>query len=141
MRFLILLLPWLELFTLVQLGIETSALTVLAYVAMTFAVGAAILQRQGQGMIERLRETQEGRVLGPEMLVDDMAMGVAGILLIIPGLITDVAALAVMIGPLRRRLARALGAPQAEPYAPHRDANTHIVIEGSYRRVDDRMDR
>ncbi len=116
MRLLIILLPWLELFTLVQLGIETSALTVLAYVAMTFAVGAAILQRQGQGMIERLRETQEGRVLGPEMLVDDMAMGVAGILLMIPGLITDVAALVVMIGPLRRRLARAFGAPQPEPY-------------------------
>ena len=30
MRFIILLLPWLELFTLIQLGINTSALTAIA---------------------------------------------------------------------------------------------------------------
>ena len=137
MRFLFMLLPWLELFTLIQLGIETSALTALAWVFGTLFLGIAILQRQGQGMFERLRETQEGRILGPELLLDDMAMGLAGMLLIIPGLITDTAAVIVMIGPLRRRLARWLLGPQPEPYAPEKDEGEHITIEGSYRRVDD----
>jgi len=137
MRFLFMLLPWLELFTLIQLGIETSALTALAWVFGTLFLGIIILQRQGQGMFERLRETQEGRILGPELLLDDMAMGLAGMLLIIPGLITDTAAVIVMIGPLRRRLARWLLGPQPEPYAPEKDEGEHITIEGSYRRVDD----
>lgn len=137
MRFLFMLLPWLELFTLIQLGIETSALTALAWVFGTLFLGIIILQRQGQGMFERLRETQEGRILGPELLLDDMAMGLAGLLLIIPGLITDTAAVIVMIGPLRRRLARWLLGPQPEPYAPEKDEGEHITIEGSYRRVDD----
>jgi UPF0716 protein FxsA len=137
MRFIIMLLPWLELFTLIQLGVETSALTALLYVLGTFLLGVAVLQRQGRGMFERLRQTQEGRILGPQMLMDDMAMGLAGLLLIFPGLITDVAALGVMIGPLRRRVVRALGGPEPEPYRPERDSGTHETIEGSFRRVDD----
>jgi len=43
MGFLIMLLPWLELLTLVELGILTSALTVLVYVFVTVVVGMAIL--------------------------------------------------------------------------------------------------
>jgi len=137
MRFLVALLPWLELFTLIKLGTETSALTALAYVFGTFVLGIAILQRQGRGMFERLRQTQEGRILGPQLLLDDMAVGLAGLLLIIPGMITDCAAIIVLIGPLRRRLARALLGPQPEPYVPQRDTSDHVTIDGSYRRVDD----
>ena len=137
MRLFILLLPWLELFTLIQLGIETSAVTAIGYVLATLAVGIMVLQRQGQGMFERLREAQEGRVLGPQLLLDDMAMGLAGLLLIIPGMITDISAVLVMFGPLRRRLAGWLYGPQPEPYAPRRDDSSHVTIEGNYRRVDD----
>ena len=137
MRLFIMLLPWLELFTLIQLGIETSALTAIAYVLATLALGVLVLQRQGQGMFERLRQAQEGRVMGQQLLLDDMAMGLAGLLLIIPGMITDFSALVVMIGPLRRRLSRWLYGPQPEPYAPGRDQSDHVTIEGQYRRVDE----
>ena len=137
MRLFIMLLPWLELFTLIQLGIETSALTAIGYVLATLALGILVLQRQGQGMFERLREAQEGRIIGPQLLLDDMAMGLAGLLLIIPGMITDISGLLVMIGPLRRRLANWIFGPQPEPYAPQRDDSSHITIEGNYRRVDD----
>jgi UPF0716 protein FxsA len=137
MRLFIMLLPWLELYTLIQLGIETSALTAIAYVLATFALGVLVLQRQGQGMFDRLRQAQEGRVIGPQLLLDDMAMGLAGLLLIIPGMITDISALLVMIGPLRRRLASWLYGPQPEPYSPRSDQTGHTTIEGQYRRVDD----
>jgi UPF0716 protein FxsA len=66
-----------------------------------------------------------------------MALGLAGLLLMIPGLISDLAAVIVVIGPLRRRLARWLLGPQPEPYAPERDPAGHVTIEGQYRRVDD----
>jgi UPF0716 protein FxsA len=140
MRLFILLLPWLELFTLIQLGIQTSALTAIAYVLVTLVLGMVVLQRQGEGMFERLRQSQEGRIIGPELLLDDMAMGLAGLLLIIPGMITDAAALLVMIGPLRRRLARILAGPQPEPYAPGRDRGDHATIEGEYRRLEEEED-
>ena len=137
MRLFILLLPWLELFTLIQLGIETSALTALFYVLFTVVVGAAVLRRQGMGMFERLRQSQEGRIIGPELLLDDMVLGLAGLLLIFPGLISDVAAIIVMIGPLRRRLARWVSGPTPEPYSPQRDRTESTTIEGDFRHLDD----
>jgi UPF0716 protein FxsA len=137
MRFLILLFPWLELFTLIQLGIETSALTALAWVFVTLLLGLALLQRQGRDMFENLRQAQDGRVFGPQLMLDDMAMGLAGLLLIVPGLITDAAALLVMLGPLRRRVARALFGPPPEPYVPERDSRAGETLEGSFRRIDD----
>ena len=137
MRLLIALLPWLELFTLIELGIKTSALTAIAYVLLTLMLGMAILQRQGRGMFERLRESRQGRLVGPQLLLDDMALGLAGVLLMIPGLISDFAAIIVVIGPLRRRLATWILGPQPEPYAPERDQSGHVTLEGQYRRVDD----
>ncbi len=137
MRFLLLLLPWLELATLIELGIKTSVLTALLYVFATFVFGMLILQRQGMGMFQHLREAQQGRVLGPHLLVDDMAVGFAGLLLMFPGMISDFAALVVLIGPLRRKIARSLAGPQPEPYIPDMDPHANSTIEGSYQRVDD----
>ncbi|MEH6585338.1 MAG: FxsA family protein [Halioglobus sp.] len=138
MRFFFMLLPWLELFTLIQLGIETSALTAILYVFATLILGVLVLRRQGMQMIERLQGVQQGRVLGSELLVDDMAMGLAGVLFMFPGIISDFAAVVVMIGPLRRRLARMLGGRQAEPYAPQRDFDSDVTLEGQYTRVDEK---
>ena len=137
MRLFVLLLPWLELFTLIQLGIETSALTAVFYVLATLVLGLFVLKRQGMQMLERLQGVQQGRVLGSELLVDDMAMGLAGVLLMFPGMISDFAALVVMISPLRRRLSRALGGAQAEPYAPQRDFDSDLTIDGEFTRVDE----
>lgn len=137
MRLMFLLLPWLELFSLIKLGIETSALIALVYVFCTAALGVALLRRQGMDMFERLREGQNGRVLGPQLLVDDMALGLAALLLIVPGIITDAAALLVMIGPLRRRVMRWLMGPQPEAYAPERDGQSQTPLEGTFRRLDD----
>lgn len=142
MRLIILLLPWLELYTLIKLGVETSALTALAYVLLTLVLGVMLLRRQGRGMFQRLREAQQGAVLGPQLLLDDMALGLVGILLIFPGMISDVGAVILLIGPLRRKLARRFGGPQPEPYAPERDSSGpdkpgSTTIEGDYHRLDD----
>ena len=51
-------------------------------------------------MSQRLRQAQDGRIIGPELLLDDMAMGFAGLLLMIPGMITDLLALVVMVEQL-----------------------------------------
>ena len=137
MRYIILLLPWLELFTLIQLGVETSALTALGYVLLTAVVGVWLLRRQGQGMFQRLREAQQGAVLGPQLLLDDMALGLAGLLLIVPGMISDFAALLVLVGPLRRKLQRWFGGPQPQPLRPESEKSGPTTLEGEYRRLDE----
>lgn len=145
MRILILLLPWLELLTLIQLGVSIGALSALAYVFLTLVGGIMLLRFQGRDMFMRLREAQDGRIFGPQIFVDDMAVGLAALLLMVPGLITDAAAILVLFGPLRRRLSRwlfggqAAGGPDAGggPGAGTASPDGHTTIEGEYRRVDE----
>lgn len=141
MRIAILLLPWLELFTLIELGINTSALTALAYVLATALTGLAILQRQGRGMLETLRQGRVGVFPGPDLLLDDLSMAFCGLLLIFPGMITDVIALLVAIGPLRRRLLRVFSRSRGIDSAGGHNPGGGETIEGEYRRLDDQQDR
>lgn len=136
MRLILLALPWLELFTLIQLGIETSALTAVFYVLATFFLGITVIRRQGMGMFQQLRETQEGKIIGPALLRDHMAMGFAGMLLIFPGMISDFVALLVIIGPVRRTIMRWWGADAPQPYVPEKHRSESDVIEGEFTRVD-----
>ena len=141
MRFVVFIFPWLELFTLIELGVRTSALTALAYAIGTGLIGMAILQRQGLGIFERLRQSQHGGIISSAMLFDDMAMGFAGFLLLVPGMLTDVCAILIMIRPLRRRLARALSLAEPTLYVPERDGGSHQTFEGEFRYVDSEKDR
>jgi UPF0716 protein FxsA len=137
MRIVLLLLPWLELFTLIELGIKTGALTALAYVFATALIGLMILQRQGRGMFERLRRGRTGMLTGPGLLLDDMGMAFAALLLIFPGMITDVIAVLVAIGPLRRRMLRAFSRDGSVDFDGGGNGVSRDAIEGEYRRIDD----
>lgn len=159
MRWLILLLPWIELYTLIQLGSRIGALSTLFYVFITLVLGLAILRLQGMEIIGRLRDAQQGGLVMGQFLADDLAVGFAGLLLLIPGLITDAMAALVLIGPLWRRLTGATpragdtagGGEGPDPhYRAFRDApgrheppgrssgRGNAPIEGEYERLDDR---
>lgn len=141
MRFFILLLPWLELFSLIKLGVETTALTALAYVLLTFVLGLLLLKRQGRGVVEKLRQAQTNGVVSQQWLLDDMAAGFAALLLMVPGVITDLLALLVAFGPARRALMRPFRSSQEQrrqQAAPESEsAREPEIIEGSYQRLDD----
>lgn len=142
MRWFILLLPWIELFSLIQLGTRIGALATLAYVLLTFMLGMSLLKLQGREVVSRLREAQMGWSIPPQLMVDELALGLSGLLLAIPGLVTDVLALLVLAGPLLRRLFGVRPTPgggQAGPRGPDpRDApGAEEPIEGEFRRLDD----
>ena len=161
MRWLFFLYPWLELFSLIQLGVEISALFAMTWVLAMILAGVLLLRRVGMANINRLRAAQQGRMLQQQLLLDDMASAVAALLLIIPGLISDVFAIVVLIGPLRRGLARMLSSKSAqanvfganrgdqrfegEGHSPSSGAPHHpheqITIDGEYRRIDSEDDR
>jgi UPF0716 protein FxsA len=142
MPLILLLLPWLELWTLIELGSATSGLAALAYVFVTLVVGLTLIRRQGEGMIAKMREqAQGGGLLNPEFLVDDLALVGAGLLLMIPGMITDSLALIFLIAPLRRGLGRLLGvqvvqAGQSAQFTTP-ESEDQTTLEGEYRRLDD----
>lgn len=153
MRLLILLYPWIELWSLIQLGVETSALFAVLWVFLMFMLGGALLRRAGMASVMRLREAQASGVLRQQVMLDEMSTGFAALLFIIPGLVSDFLAVLVLIGPLRRALARWLTGGSREgrgqPQAPESSsARTHrstphrpVTLEGEYDRVDDRDSR
>ena len=148
MNWFFFLFPWLELFTLIQLGVETSALTALAWVLATMAIGIVMIRRQGLNMIRQIQRDSESGIITPRFLGDDLAVVTSGLLLVIPGLITDCLALLVLIGPLRRGLLRMgparyrteahftvkSGGSAPESASKPQD---NVTIEGDFRRLDD----
>lgn len=140
MRWFFLLLPWIELFTLIQLGSRIGAFPALIYVFLTFVLGLGIIRLQGMEIIGKLRTAENGQLLAGQLLADELAVGFAGLLLLIPGLVTDTLALIVLFGPLRRRLFAALGGGTGSAGPATGDtrySRPGDPIEGEFRRLDD----
>lgn len=144
MRLLLLAYPWLELLSLIQLGIKTNALVALGYALLMILLGSALLRFVGSSAIARLRAAQQSGQLQQHLFVDDLALAVSAVLLMVPGLVSDFFALIVLIGPLRRAFARGFGMATDTPgIHGHRDESSQatrrdrpITLEGEFTEVD-----
>jgi UPF0716 protein FxsA len=99
-------LPFVELALLVKTGQTIGLWPTLALLVGAAVVGGAIMSRQG---LTVARRTQEAVALGrPPVgpVLDGALMLLAGALLITPGFVTDAMALALLVPPIRRRVAR-----------------------------------
>ena len=137
MRWFFLLLPWFELFTLIQLGGEIGGFVTLLYVFATFMLGLTVIRLQGKEILSRLQQAESGQVVVGQMLGDELVVGFAGLLLLIPGLFTDTLAVLVLIGPLRRRLVRFFRTPEATERVYQSPSSAESPLEGEFRRLDD----
>ena len=142
MPWIFLLLPWIELWTLIELGSATSGLFALGYVFLTMVVGVGLIRRQGEGMMARIQQQQaQGGILSPAWMMEDLALVGSGLLLMIPGMVTDFLAIIFAIGPARRGLGRLLGIKTVQTQSTMReqgpDSEPSQTIEGEFRRLDD----
>ncbi len=95
------LMPLLELWLLFQLSGVFGFWTTIAVVLLTGFVGAWLAKMQGWLTIIRIRsELAEGK-LPAEAMGDGVMLLVAGVLLITPGVITDVVGLSLLLPPVR----------------------------------------
>ena len=102
MRWLLFLYPWLELWSLIQLGIETSPLWALTWVLGALMMGISVMRWAGRNSLQRLMQASAGGTLPQQLLMSDFALILSGLLLAIPGLVSDALAVLILIGPLRR---------------------------------------
>lgn len=133
--------PLLELWLLLKVGAWLGALPVVAFVVLSALLGVAVLRTVGWQTLSLTQLRMRQRASPVPALFEGFLMAVAGILLILPGLISDGVALLLLIGPLRRLLLRrwsslapaATGAYSAAPPIEGRQ-DPPVVIEGEYRR-------
>jgi UPF0716 protein FxsA len=97
------LIPFVELYLLIELGTTIGPLYTLLLVILTGAIGAYLARLQGLGALLRVRaRLQQGETPAEEML-DALIIFVAGIVLLTPGLLTDIAGLLLLLPATRLR--------------------------------------
>lgn len=102
------LVPLVELMLLVEVGERIGLGPTVLLVVATGVVGASLARREGaRTWREVRRELAEGRIPGRELLSALLVL-LAGALLVTPGILTDVAGLAALLRPLRRRVVELL---------------------------------
>jgi UPF0716 protein FxsA len=97
--------PAVELYLLIRVGQWLGAAGTVVFVVLTGALGAALARREGLGVIHRWRE---GAVRGEspgDGLVAALLVLVGGLLLVAPGVLTDLTGLLLLFPPTRRLLA------------------------------------
>lgn len=137
--FLILIVPIVEMYVLINVGSVIGAIPTIALVVLTAAVGAALIRLQGLLVISRLQEKLQHQQMPAEEILTGVALLVAGAFLLTPGFVTDTVGFLLLVPAFRRHLFRwllekgvlATVTPGVRVYSE--DAQGRVTIEGDYR--------
>lgn len=98
---LFLLVPLAELYVIIQVGQAFGALNTVGLLIVVSAAGAWLVKREGVSVWRRFqRQVGAGSVPGQE-IADGVMILFAGALLMSPGFLTDLVALALLLPPVR----------------------------------------
>ena len=97
------LIPMIELYLLIQLGSAIGAFNTLLLVILTGATGAYLARLQGLQVMFRVRERLQQGEMPAEDMLDALIIFIAGIVLLTPGLLTDMAGLLLLVPSVRFR--------------------------------------
>ncbi len=98
------LVPLLELYLLIKVGSHLGAEATILLIVLTGGVGALMARMQGFQVIVQIRERlREGVLPAAELLAGGLIV-VGGLLLVTPGLLTDVVGLALLLPFVRSRV-------------------------------------
>jgi UPF0716 protein FxsA len=99
-----------ELFVIVQVVHVVGVVPTIALLLVVPLLGVRVCKRQGLAVLRRVRQqVQAGQMPGAPLL-EGLWVLVAGVLLIVPGFVTDVIALLLLTSPVRRVANRLLRA-------------------------------
>src|SRR6186713_415327 len=99
---LLTILPLIELALLLLMGKYISVPFTLAFVVVTALVGAILLRHQGIQTFRNIQRDLAEKRMPTDSLLDGVFIAVAAILLILPGVTTDIVGMTILIPPLRK---------------------------------------
>jgi len=95
--------PIIEIFLLIKIGSSIGALLTIAIVIVTAVLGTWMLRAQGMSTLNKARRRMSGGEVPAFEMMEGMALGIGGALLLTPGFVTDAIGFACLI-PFTRRL-------------------------------------
>jgi UPF0716 protein FxsA len=106
--FFVLALPFLEIAGFVIVGKQIGALATVGLVLASTIAGSLLLRHQGFGVMRRVRAEVAAKRDPSRQLAHGAMIVLAAVLLIIPGFLTDIVALLLLLPPVRDFAWRAL---------------------------------
>ncbi|MBW2173818.1 MAG: FxsA family protein [Deltaproteobacteria bacterium] len=91
------LIPFCEIYLLIKIGNYLGAFNTILVVIITGFIGAYLARLQGIKTMMRVRESLNRGELPAEEMLDALLIFIAGIVLLTPGFITDVAGIGILI--------------------------------------------
>jgi UPF0716 protein FxsA len=91
------LVPLLELYILIKIGGYLGAFQTVALVVLTALLGVVLARFEGLKTLQQIRNSLAQGIVPAEEMVDAVLIFVGGILLITPGVLTDLCALVLLI--------------------------------------------
>lgn len=98
---LFLLIPLLDLMVLVAIGTQIGLTATVALVVLTALVGAMLARYAGRRNLRRIESAVRAGELPTDHVIDGALILAAGVMLLTPGVVTDLVALAMLFGPTR----------------------------------------
>lgn len=97
----LLALPIIEIAIFIKVGQLIGLLPTLALIVGAAVLGGLVLRQQGLSVLGQLRNNVNSGHMPARSIADTMMIGLAALLLVLPGFLTDVAALALLLPPVR----------------------------------------
>jgi UPF0716 protein FxsA len=90
-----------EIAVMIQVGQLIGVVNTIGLLILVSLIGAWLVKRQGVGVLARIREQRMAGRLPAAELFDGAVILVAGVLMVIPGFVTDALGLLLLIPPVR----------------------------------------
>ncbi|WP_223260915.1 FxsA family protein [Hydrogenovibrio crunogenus] len=117
---LFLFVPLVELYVLIEVGSEIGALPTILLTIVTAIIGAALMRHQGVSTMQKAQlNMAQGQLPAVEMM-EGVFIFLGGLMLLIPGLITDAIGFLLLIPPVRRLFSKKLIAQRQTQYAQYK---------------------
>lgn len=98
--------PLLELYLLIKVGGEIGAFSTILLIISTALAGAILMKTQGRKVMQDAREAMFRGMFIEQQAFEGVLIFFGGILLLLPGLVTDFIGLLLLIPPIRSWLAK-----------------------------------
>lgn len=98
---LFLVIPFAELFVILRVAHVVGVLNTIAVLVVMSMVGAALVKREGIGVLRRAQERMNAGQMPGRELVDGVLVLFAGALLLTPGFLTDAVGVLLLLPPVR----------------------------------------
>ena len=134
--------PVVEIATFIKVGAQLGALNTIIFIFFTAFLGVVLVRWQGFHAVQELREAMDAGKAPVVEIASGALLLLAGVLLLIPGFVTDAAGFALLIPPLRKALAGWLTAKAAQNAQVHvRTGAGGTVIEAEVVEVEEDPER